>query len=79
MPGWSARVNGHSSTIVTVNGVYQQVNVPAGTSTVTYSFVPPHEDDSLLAGLLAGLVLVGSLAVGRRTRNERTQNEGATK
>jgi hypothetical protein len=71
MKGWTAGVNGHSSTITTVNGVYQRVNVPAGTSTVTYRFLPPHEQPALVVGLLAGLFLVGSFVYEVRSRRPR--------
>ncbi len=76
MPGWSASVNGRSTTVTTVNGVYQQVRVPAGTSSVTFHFVPPHEDEALLVGLVAGLFLVGTLIDERRSRSHRTVREG---
>jgi uncharacterized membrane protein YfhO len=61
MKGWKASVNGKQATIVTKDHVYQQVSVPAGTSTVTYSFSPPHERDALIVALLGGLFLIGSL------------------
>jgi len=60
MNGWTATVNGKPATITTVDGVYQQVDVPSGTSVVKYSFFPPHERYAALAALLAGLFLIGS-------------------
>jgi len=52
-------VNGKAVTIKTVDhGVYQSVKVPQGTSTVTYSFLPPHEKYAILLALLAALFLV---------------------
>jgi hypothetical protein len=68
MKGWTAEVNGHARTITTVNGVYQRIHVPAGTSTVTYRFLPPHEDPALLVGLLAGLFLVVTFVIEARPR-----------
>ena len=65
MAGWTATVNGHAAPITTVSGVYQQVALPEGTSTVVYRFFPPHEAYALLAGLLAGLFLVGSFVLER--------------
>lgn len=59
MAGWHATVNGHSVPITTVNGVYQRIDVPQGTSTVEFSFLPPHEKYAVLLGLLAALFLVG--------------------
>lgn len=60
MAGWHASVNGKAVKIKEVNDAYQSVAVPGGTSTVTYSFVPPHEDLALVAGFFAGLFLVYS-------------------
>jgi hypothetical protein len=62
MKGWSATVNGKSVKIRTVDGVYQKITLPAGTSTVEYRFFPPHERVAGLLGLLGGLFLVGSFA-----------------
>jgi hypothetical protein len=60
MKGWTATVNGKPATITTVDGVYQQIDVPSGTSVVDYRFFPPHERFAALAALLAGLFLIGS-------------------
>jgi hypothetical protein len=65
MNGWRAYVNGHEVKILTSSGVYQSISVPAGTSSVTYTFTPPHEKYALLASLLAALFLVGSWIVER--------------
>jgi uncharacterized membrane protein YfhO len=54
-------VNGQAATITTVDGVYQRVDVPEGTSTVVYRFYPPHERYALLVGFLGGLFLIGSI------------------
>ncbi len=66
MAGWKASVNGKSVTIKTLDGVYQSVQVPQGTSTVTYSFLPPHEKYAVLLALLALLFLVGDWTHERR-------------
>ena len=42
MPGWSASVNGHAASVGST-GPFQTVSVPQGTSTVTFTFLPPHE------------------------------------
>ena len=60
MAGWHASINGKSVDIATVDGVYQSVSVPQGTSNVTYSFTPPHEKYAVLAGLVALFFLLGS-------------------
>jgi uncharacterized membrane protein YfhO len=66
MKGWKATVNGKAVPITTINGVYQRINVPEGTSTIEYSFFPPHERAAVFLALLAGLFLVGSLVNERR-------------
>jgi hypothetical protein len=66
MKGWQATVNGKPAVISTVDGVYQQVTLPAGTSTVRYSFYPPHERYALLVGFLGGLFLIGSVINERK-------------
>jgi hypothetical protein len=66
MKGWKAFVNGKSVPITTEHHVYQEISVPAGKSTVTYSFSPPHERDALIVGFLGGLFLIGSFVNERR-------------
>ena len=66
MAGWRASVNGHPVDITTVDGVYQKVPIPQGSSTVTYQFLPPHERYAVLAGLLAALFLATSWTRERR-------------
>jgi hypothetical protein len=66
MKGWKAFVNGKEVPITTVHGVYQEVSVPAGNSTVTFTFSPPDERYALLVGLLGFLFLIGSFVNERR-------------
>jgi hypothetical protein len=68
MAGWKAFVNGKAVTIHTQSGVYQTIKVPSGTSTVTYSFLPPHEKYAVLLALLAALFLIGVWVYERRDR-----------
>ena len=76
MNGWKATVNGKPATITTIDGVYQQIDLPNGHSVVEYSFFPPHERYALLAGLLACLFLIGSFVnervsfITRRARHQ---------
>ena len=57
--GWRATVGGQDAAIATAsNGVFQEVAVPAGTSTVVFTYEPPR---ALLAWLA---VLIGVLAIG---------------
>jgi hypothetical protein len=75
MPGWHAQVNGKSVTIQSRDGVYQTVKVPSGTSTVTYSFLPPHEKYAVLVALAAAFFLIGSWVTERRFRRHRPRHQ----
>jgi hypothetical protein len=75
MSGWSATVNGKPATITTVNGVYQEVHVPEGTSTVTYRFLPPHEHLALAVSLVAGLFLLGAFIREVRFTDQSAEDE----
>jgi len=67
MPGWSASVNGASVPITTVDGVYQAITVPSGTSTVTFSFTPPHVRYAILLAFAALVFLCWSWVRERRS------------
>ncbi|HEY5120272.1 MAG TPA: hypothetical protein VII84_01730, partial [Acidimicrobiales bacterium] len=60
MMGWTATVNGRPAAITTVDTVYQQITVPKGTSTVEFSFLPPHERLAVFVGFAALLVLIAA-------------------
>ena len=59
MAGWRARVNGHATAITTSDTVTESIALPAGTSQVSFDFLPPHEE---MAGLiaLAGLAAIAA-------------------
>jgi Bacterial membrane protein YfhO len=69
MSGWHASVSGRPTVITTVDGAYQELDVPKGSSTVVYSFVPPNELLALTLSLCAALFLVASR--GREFRRAR--------
>ena len=73
MKGWSAKVNGQPAVITKTWNVAQMVAVPAGTSTVTFSFMPPHERYALLAGFTAFLYLCASWIHSRRSANNHSK------
>jgi hypothetical protein len=58
MKGWTATVNGRPAAIRTVGTVYQQIDVPRGTSIVEFRFLPPHERLAVFIGFVALLALV---------------------
>jgi len=60
-PGWSATVNGHAAVLradpSAPTGLFQQVAIPAGTSDVRFSFLPPFEYPASWLALVALLAL----------------------
>jgi hypothetical protein len=70
MAGWKAYVNGKSVDIKVSDGVYQAIKVPAGTSTVSFAFFPPHERYAIIIGFLAAFYLIGSWIEERLNRGK---------
>jgi hypothetical protein len=62
VPGWLATVNGRPAAVTARGPLFMQVALPAGRSTVTFTYRPPH---TVPAGALAlaGVLLAGALAV----------------
>ncbi|HEY3090397.1 MAG TPA: hypothetical protein VGJ59_20295 [Jatrophihabitantaceae bacterium] len=61
--GWHASVNGHGARIRPYDTTFQSVSVPAGHSTVRFSYTPPDGNGSVVLALIAFLVLAGSATV----------------
>lgn len=75
--GWSATVDGRPATIADAGGL-QQLDLPAGRSTVSFSYAPPHLH---LALGLFGLGVVGAVGLpvaGRRRRSRRRRDPQVT-
>ncbi|HEX3334206.1 MAG TPA: hypothetical protein VHS57_07680 [Acidimicrobiales bacterium] len=66
MPGWQAQAGGRSLGVHPDGPLFQSVDVPAGASTVQFSFTPPHEVLALVAFLVGLLVLALALPQVRR-------------
>jgi len=69
MPGWRVFVNGQEAAIRQVDEIFQQIEVPAGTSYVQFVFRPPHIEWAFVAlatGLLMMLVELGTSATSKR-------------
>ncbi|HKH87469.1 MAG TPA: hypothetical protein VKA05_01540, partial [Acidimicrobiales bacterium] len=84
VPGWEATVvhDGRSSAVaVRRHGLVQQVDVPAGVSTVTFAYVAPGWSGGQLAALAGTLVMLVLLAVDlaarRRTRPPEISGDAA--
>ncbi|MGO8870438.1 MAG: hypothetical protein ACLQPH_03390 [Acidimicrobiales bacterium] len=76
-PGWTATVGSRSVPVVRARsgppGLFQEVPVPAGTTTVRFTYLPPHEVPAVLVAVVTALGLLATLFVasGRRRRGER--------
>jgi hypothetical protein len=62
LPGWSASVDGRPVTVTQSGGYFVAVAVPAGTSQVSFSYLPPHEALGIVLFGLGVLVVIGVLA-----------------
>lgn len=68
MSGWSAEINGKSVHITNEESL-QRVNLPAGRSVVTFTFLPPHMWFAVLAFLIAlSLMAIGGFRSNRDRR-----------
>jgi hypothetical protein len=74
--GWTARVNGRPAHIRRIDGLFQGVNVPAGSHRLTFSFLPPGMSWAVI-GLLAGGALVCLPTVSRMVRRRQDPSEQA--
>lgn len=72
LPGWHASVNGLPAATLPTDLAFRGVGIPAGASTVVFSYDPPHERLALLMPLVAvlGLLLV-AVVMRRRGRGPR--------
>ncbi len=70
MPGWIARVDGRSVPVRADTDGLQTVAVPAGQSSVRFSFEPPHTSVAFIVALI-GLVLCAGSALAGPTRARR--------
>ncbi len=73
MPGWTAVVNGSPASIRSGStGLFQEITLPAGRSTVSFSFLPPYETLAIPLAVVAGLIVLGSLVGPYRRRKSRS-------
>ncbi len=66
--GWSATVDGHSAPVVTVDGFYAGVRVPAGRHEVRFSYTPPGFRAGLVLAVVGLLMLVAGAVLALQER-----------
>ncbi|MEO6122060.1 MAG: hypothetical protein ABIR32_00010 [Ilumatobacteraceae bacterium] len=66
--GWSASIDGKAAAVTTTHEIFQSVDVPAGTSRVTFEFAPRHIGLAWLVAAFAALWLLGVVGLGSRER-----------
>jgi hypothetical protein len=68
MPGWHAFINGQEAAINQVDEIFQQIDLPAGSSRVQFVFRPPHIEWAFVAFAIGLLMMLGELAVSVRSK-----------
>jgi hypothetical protein len=76
-PGWHVQVNGRSDAIRSSSLGQEVVAVPAGTSTIIFTYRPAHADAALIAALIGLILLTGAAGYEAVRRNGRVTNAGA--
>lgn len=71
-PGWRGYVDGRPTDIITTNGIFRGISVPAGRHMVEFRFEPaPFRIGATLSlACLAGLAVIQAVLWGRRLRGE---------
>ncbi|MGH9205350.1 MAG: hypothetical protein ACRD1G_02120, partial [Acidimicrobiales bacterium] len=73
MSGWTATLDGRTALPVSKDkagpiGLYQLVSVPAGVTTLHFSYRPPYETFAIIGAAIACLILVGTFVTYRSRR-----------
>jgi len=71
LPGWSVSVDDRPRDLVTSNGVFRAVEVPAGLSRVRFDYHPPGWQAGIMVGGVALLAAAAALVIGRRRTDPR--------
>ena len=68
MPGWTATIDGRDTPIHPAKGIFQAVEVPAGSHRVTFGYSPPSVGWGELAFLVGVAALLAPPGLRRLTR-----------
>jgi hypothetical protein len=66
--GWSATVDGDSTPVVTVDGLYAAVRVPAGRHEVRFAYTPPRFRAGLVLAAVGLLILLATAVLALQER-----------
>jgi hypothetical protein len=77
-PGWTASVNGNNAAIAEHGELFQAIELPAGTSEVTYDYAPPYIGWAWLAAWAAALALIFSPGLRASLRRRLSRRSRAT-
>ena len=79
--GWTATFNGTSRPVREDRsgpaGLFQAVSVPPGTTTLRFTYLPPHENAAVVAATLALVILVASYLTQQLHRRRTSQETGS--
>lgn len=67
-PGWDAYVNGKEVHILKVDGLFQSIDLPAGTSRIRFQYAPPHVIWGWSAFWMGIIVLSGAILARYRRK-----------
>ncbi|MCU1395092.1 MAG: putative rane protein [Ilumatobacteraceae bacterium] len=70
MAGWTATVDGRSVRVDPVDDVFQQIALPAGQSSIVFTFEPPHIRWAWAATFMAFAILIGVSWRNKRHRGD---------
>jgi len=76
--GWSVTVDGHSTPLVTVDGLYAGARVPAGHHEVRFSYTPRGFRAGLVLAALGVLVLAAAVVLAIRETRQSTHVQSAS-
>ncbi len=71
-PGWHASVNGHAVPLTMANDIFQQIPLPAGHSSIHFSYLPTHMRAACAVALAALMLWLGAAIMEARRLIVRT-------